>query len=230
MPTFIFLKMKGATTLKKNSIVNRLYMLAEWIMYLAYLNLIWLLFTLLGLIVFGCAPATAALFAVWTKVSEEKTFKVSLFKSFFEAYKRYFMRANFVGYSLAIVVALLIFGFINLPGLPTVVFFFLSLILGGVGSIVLVVLFYSFPVLVNYNTSYVETFKMAFIIGLSHLNHAIIMGLFLLIISFALNISPGFMVFFLISLPAYIISKYTQKSFIQINNSTEKDSVFDGQE
>ncbi len=39
----------------------------EWITKIAYLNLLWLGFTLLGLIIFGIFPATAATFTVARK-------------------------------------------------------------------------------------------------------------------------------------------------------------------
>lgn len=66
---------------------------AELIYKFVALNLIWLLFFLMGLGVFGFMPATVALFSVvrqWIKGEKE----LELFKMFFSYYKEVFFRSN----------------------------------------------------------------------------------------------------------------------------------------
>ncbi|BDG36084.1 DUF624 domain-containing protein [Saccharococcus caldoxylosilyticus] len=46
---------------------GKLYRVCEWITRLACINILWMLFTLAGLIVFGIAPATVALFTIVRK-------------------------------------------------------------------------------------------------------------------------------------------------------------------
>lgn len=47
--------------------VGGIYHISNWIMRLAYVNFLWILFTLAGFIVFGFFPATIATFAVVRK-------------------------------------------------------------------------------------------------------------------------------------------------------------------
>lgn len=64
---------------------------------LVYLNLLWLLFTLLGGIVFGVMPATVSLFAVLRQglMGESDSLKVGA--SFFGYYRKEFLKTNLCG-------------------------------------------------------------------------------------------------------------------------------------
>lgn len=69
-----------------HSLTNGLHGFCVWVMRLAYLNLLWLLFTLAGLGVAGLMPATAAMFTVtreWVKGNPD----ASVFSVFLRAYK-----------------------------------------------------------------------------------------------------------------------------------------------
>lgn len=81
-----------------NTIVLKLYAACEWISETALLTLCWLLFTILGLGIFGFMPATGALFAV----SRKKILKepVPVFQTFFAAYKKDFLSMNLWGLAL----------------------------------------------------------------------------------------------------------------------------------
>ncbi|WP_134698808.1 YesL family protein [Ammoniphilus sp. YIM 78166] len=73
-----------------------LYRLCEWVMRLAYVNLLWVVFTLAGLIVFGAMPATLAMFAVarrWVMGDGD----VPVFPLFWKVYQAEFKRANGLG-------------------------------------------------------------------------------------------------------------------------------------
>ena len=57
---------------------EKFYAITEYVMQLAYINLLWILFTLLGFGIFGLFPSTAALFAVTNEwVTEQKNRKCS---------------------------------------------------------------------------------------------------------------------------------------------------------
>ena len=79
-------------------IFSLFYRLCERIMNLAYLNLLWILFSLIGLGIFGIFPATAAVFAL---LRQEMINEVTpTFKLFFEYFKKGFWKANLIGWIL----------------------------------------------------------------------------------------------------------------------------------
>lgn len=70
-----------------HSVANGLNHFCTWVMRLAYLNVLWILFSLAGLVVFGLMPATAAMFTVareWAKGNTD----APVFSVFFGRLKR----------------------------------------------------------------------------------------------------------------------------------------------
>ncbi len=69
------------------------YRICTWIMRMAYVNLLWVAFSLLGLGIFGFFPATAAMFVVIRKwLSSEQD--IPVFKTFWNAFKTEFIKIN----------------------------------------------------------------------------------------------------------------------------------------
>src|SRR5690625_7635570 len=78
------------------------YRFTVWVVRLVYVNLLWILFTVIGLGVLGIMPATAAMFAVVRKwLRGEDDFPI--FTTYKDAYKEEFLKANLLGYILAII-------------------------------------------------------------------------------------------------------------------------------
>lgn len=70
-----------------NPLINKIYSLSNWIVKICYVNLLWGIFMLVGLIVFGFFPATVALFTVCRKwVLGDRD--VPIFSTFWSAYKK----------------------------------------------------------------------------------------------------------------------------------------------
>lgn len=87
------MEMKGLT--------GALYKLCDWIMKLAFINLLWLVFSFCGLVLFGFFPATIAMFAILRKMLMGD-FDVPVFKTFWETYKKDFIKSNLLGLILVI--------------------------------------------------------------------------------------------------------------------------------
>lgn len=58
------------------------------------LNTYWILFTLLGLVVFGFAPATNAIYKICLEIEEEPENDRQLFKRFYKIYREQFFKSN----------------------------------------------------------------------------------------------------------------------------------------
>lgn len=76
-------------------ILQKLYLLTVWISRLALVNLLWILFTFLGLVVFGLGPSTTAMAVVINRwINGEENFSMlSLFK---KIYFNYFIKTNII--------------------------------------------------------------------------------------------------------------------------------------
>ncbi|MGE6629205.1 YesL family protein [Bacillus sp. NPDC077027] len=74
-------------------LTNGMYLFCEWVMRLAYLNVLWIFFTLLGLGVFGVMPATVAMFAVVKKWGDGNI-EEPIFKQFAKVYKEEWCKSN----------------------------------------------------------------------------------------------------------------------------------------
>ncbi|GAF20232.1 hypothetical protein JCM19046_4941 [Bacillus sp. JCM 19046] len=67
--------------MQRSWVDSPLYTWSDWAMRMAYLNIIWLLFTAIGLFLFGFMPATVALFTLVRKQLLKQD--VPVFKTFF---------------------------------------------------------------------------------------------------------------------------------------------------
>lgn len=195
--------------------------LCEWIMRLAYVNLLWLLFTLAGMIVFGIAPATAALFSVQVKWSTGDVTS-PIFRTFWKNYKASFLKANLLGYFLAIVGWLLYFNLTFFATHDGVINKIVGLITLTVAIWYLITLFYSFPIYASYNLKTIRIIKNAFIVGM--LNPILTFGMILSSgsVIFIVLYFPKLLLFFGISLPCLMIMLFSNQVFQKIDDLKER--------
>ncbi|MDA7026164.1 DUF624 domain-containing protein [Bacillus sp. CLL-7-23] len=137
----------------------------EWVLRLAYLNMLWVGFSLGGLIIFGLAPATVAMFAV-IRQWELGRRDIPVFETFFETFKKEWGKSSILGLILLLITLLLYFDF------KMAVFYFgdqlavLSLLV-SLFIIYGIILLYICPIYVHYDLKQMEVLKYSFIIGFS---------------------------------------------------------------
>lgn len=139
-------------------------MLAVWISRLAIVNVLWILFTLLGLVVFGFGPATAAMSSVISRwVDSDQSF--SVLRHFTRVYRKQFVKTNLIFLSTALIGAVLVYNyfFIQANNLP----FFYSVITIAMGITHLLISITIIPLYVNNHVRILELFKTSalFVIG-----------------------------------------------------------------
>jgi uncharacterized membrane protein YesL len=198
-----------------NRLVTWVYQKCEIIMHLAYLNLLWVAFTILGLGIFGVMPATTAVFAVTRRWALGKT-DTPIFQTFWNVYRTEFFKSQLIG--------ILLFGI----GLVFYTDFKFTLIQDGFVSnilffilIVFLVLFLStflffFPIYVHYKSSWSEYIKNAFIFGITHPVYVASMFGGVIIITIIIYFSQALLFFFLISSIAYWTTWIAHKAFLKI--------------
>lgn len=145
-------------------ILNKLYTACVWISRLAIVNLCWLLFSLLGLIIFGIGPATIAMTVVINRwILEDKNLRP--FSVFFSVYKKYFIKANVISLTIMVIGSIIGFNiyFTILHDLPI----YVKSLAGGMGIVFFLSATITFPLYVNNEVTFFQLFKasLLFIVG-----------------------------------------------------------------
>lgn len=206
-----------------NNTTNVFMTALEWIMTLAYLNLLWVAFTLIGLFFFGIGPATISVFSlVRTKLRQGDLSHI--FSKFKAEYKKHFKAGNICFWILAAVAAFLYVdiriiqalppsGFIQMVVLPALV---------ALSALVIVTATFSIGYYLENNEPILTSIKQGFWVTLiSPISVLVILHTFLiqfLIFSYI----PAMALFFLVSLYAFITEWIMNKAFnrIKIRNKS----------
>ncbi len=177
---------------------------SEWIVRLVWTNILWFVFIVAGLGVFGIMPATVALFAV-TRKWKMKELDVSILKIYKETFKKEFVRSNCIGLIYA---AIGFFLYVdlriaeNMEGTFSVILYvFISFII----LLYLNTIIHFFPVYVHYQYSIKEYIKQSFIISLISPFSTLLIGIGLFFIGYLITNMLGLLPFISGVLPAYWI-------------------------
>ncbi|MCM3117635.1 YesL family protein [Neobacillus sp. MER 74] len=138
--------------------MSGLYTLTEWITKFAYVNLLWIGCSLLGLGLFGISPATTAMFTVIRKWIMGES-DIPVFQTFWSTYKKEFLRSNGLGLALTILASII---YIDLNYIKIGISIQIPLYL-IIFAMIMTVL-YIFPVYVHYEVKFSQMFKNAFFI------------------------------------------------------------------
>jgi uncharacterized membrane protein YesL len=185
--------------METNVSTGGIYRLCHGIMNLIYLNLLWILFSVLGLIVFGLFPSTIAMFVVIRKKLRGEE-DIPIFKTFWHYYRQEFLKANLMGLVMFMVGYLLYIDvqyFQSLSGLIPLLFYFIFLSLLIVYVITLI---YSFTVFVHFDLSIFGVIKTALFISLTRPIASITLGLWGAVVYYIIVLIPGLLPLFSVSL------------------------------
>ncbi|GAB2557611.1 YesL family protein [Gracilibacillus alcaliphilus] len=192
----------------------------EWIAKIAYLNVLWLLFTAAGLVVFGLFPATVAMFTIIRKWLMG-TIQEWDFRMFWDIYKQEFWKSNRIG---AVFFVVFFLSYVNIQYMNYYETGFHQMIkvpLMVVMIVLAVAMLYVIPVYVHYQVSLKEVFKYSFYLMLIHpiynIGMLISLGISLLMMLFL----PNAVFFFLGSLTAYIIMRTCLHVFTKVSEKQE---------
>lgn len=185
----------------------------NWAFNLVLLNLLWFLFSVLGLFIFGFFPATAALFAVIKQMVMEDE-DAPILKLFFKKFKAEFFMSNAVGYLF------LIFGlilYLDLRVLQQLDNNILQLTLASVtvviGFIYLLTLLYIFPIFVHFDLKLWQYPKHALILAVAKPFHTVFMLAILALVILLYMKMPVLILIFGMSLIGLVMTKIATFSF-----------------
>ncbi|TSB47749.1 YesL family protein [Alkalicoccobacillus porphyridii] len=138
-----------------------IYNASLWVTKLAYVNILWIIFSLAGLILFGLFPATVSIFAIIRKWKKGDT-DFPIFKTFWTFYRTEFVKSNQLGFIL------LVIGFILYVDLRILYFSegFLQILYYPIlilSFIFILVCLNAFPVYVHYELKAFQIIRTSFI-------------------------------------------------------------------
>ncbi|WP_152658583.1 YesL family protein [Oceanobacillus sp. CFH 90083] len=189
------------------------YTFAIWITRFAYLNILWILFAIAGLLFFGVMPATVAMFAIirkWQRGEDE----VRIFAAFWEIYRQEFWKANRIGMILFALGYLFSIQFQILGAQTALVYQMAQFSIVLAFALLAIFVVYLFPVYVHFELKTKECLKWPLIVAIVHP----ILTVFLLACIglagyFIFHAFPAVLFFFGGSLSAYFITWGVSKTF-----------------
>ncbi|MED3792948.1 YesL family protein [Niallia alba] len=175
--------------------MGKLYTICEWIMKLAYINLLWIMFSVSGLILLGFMPATAALFTVVRKWFMKET-EVPIWKTFFSVYKSEFIKSNSFGLVFVMAGIMLYVDYYLILNLDGIIRIVATSILLLISCLYLITVLFFFPVYVHYELKFFDYFKYSFFLGVLNIHILMLAILGLATDMFLLFYIPGLLPFF----------------------------------
>ncbi|MCY9389791.1 DUF624 domain-containing protein, partial [Bacillus haynesii] len=151
--------------MREKGVMAMIYGACEAIMKIAWLNGLWVLFTLGGGIVFGWAPSTAAMFTVVRKWLLGRT-DAPVFKTFYQTYKKEFFKTNGLGFILFAAGTILFVNYQFFRVRADLFSIMISYATLMAGLMYFVVFVYIFPLYVHVQLPFARYFSQAALIGL----------------------------------------------------------------
>ncbi|GIN69774.1 hypothetical protein J14TS2_02490 [Bacillus sp. J14TS2] len=182
---------------------NQLVRFAEWFSRLAYINLLWIGFTLLGAILLGFVPATVAMFAVLRKWMRGDI-EASVFKEFLSFYRKEFLKSNTAGVPILLIGYIMYIDVAVFEFHDTMSMQILKFLLYILSFLYLLIAVYFFPVYVQYELKWYQYLKMSALMAFATPFRAIWMVLIGYGVCFLMIKMPIVMLFFLGSTIAYL--------------------------
>lgn len=203
-------QLKGEWKVGTGKVFGVVETVSVWVMRLVFLNLLWLFFSLAGLLIAGTAPATAAAFGVMRNWITDEEPVVGPVRLYWRYFKKTFVQANVLWIFIIAAGALIYGNFYFVFRTDTV----MTPILLGSGIFVavmyMILIFFAFPVMAFSGTTAVQSVKYAFIVALSSplMTFSVFVSFF--VIHYLLYQLPGLYLFFSVSAIIWVITIVTE--------------------
>ncbi|SDJ25859.1 YesL family protein [Salimicrobium halophilum] len=190
---------------------------AYWLMRAAYINILWALFTIVGLGIFGFFPATVAMFSISRQWLIKKDTSLHVFREFWRVYKQEFFPANghggiflILGYILYIDVTFLLIseGWVrNIWPIAIIL-----------GIMYVSTLIFYFPIKATFHLGFFGYIRQAFFVALASPLQLFIILLTFVAMAILIYVLPGLLPMFGGSVPAFVITYLTAHTLEKARN------------
>lgn len=191
---------------------------------LAYVNILWIFFILLGLGIFGFFPSTVAMFTLirqWVQGNVDEP----VFRTFWNTYKREFVKTNLIGITYYAAGLILYIDILYFSSPHTIFLLFLYYFFWVLTGIYLLLGIFLFPVYVHYQLKWWQYFRSTLLIML--MNPLVVVS-FLLVLGGAgilLRAIPGLIPLFSGSAITYILMLISYRTFSKMEALTDSSSA-----
>lgn len=207
--------------MEAGGIMGGFHRFSSWMMKVTYLNLLWVLFTIAGLVLFGIGSSTIALFTILRKMTiSDEDFKI------FPVFKNEFLKNILVGMKITFLYGcigiVIYFDILYFNQFENIVYNILVAFLYLIMIFFFLAVSYIFPLYSHFEMKTFEYVKNSFLFPLFAPLQSLLLvcALFLCTILFALV--PGLLPFIGVSLPAYIIYFFVHRSFLILEEKRKK--------
>lgn len=207
--------------MQTSGVMSGLNQLLEWVTRLVFLNLLWIFFSLLGLVLFGFFPATAALFAVvrrWALGDMD----IPVLKTFWASYKKEFIKSNLLGLLIIISGIVLVIDYLFLQQANETILNLLYVPFLIVTLIMTCMLIYIFPMYVHYEMKVLQIIKNSFFVMIMNPISTIVILIGCFGLFFLLSFAPPLMIICSGNILALAITKPANTAFNKINVKHQK--------
>jgi len=209
-----------------NATSSFIYNVVEWITRFAYLNLLWILFTLLGGVIFGFFPSTISMFAIvreWLKGETDKP----LFSTFWKYYREELLKSNLLGIIVTLIVAIIALDILYIQSTNNDLLTWTYLPLFAFMLLFIMFLFYLFPSFVHFNLKLGQVFKNSFFIMLINPITTLLIFLSLLPFFYLISLLPAIGFIFGGSVYAFISMRFSLHAFQKVSEKQQALKVSD---
>ncbi|MGP4078777.1 YesL family protein [Pseudalkalibacillus sp. R45] len=207
--------------MKGTGFKGKLFVLFEWITRIAYVNVLWIGFSLLGVMLFGLFPATSAMFTVirrWVRGEDD----FSVFRLFWSTYKSDFGKSNAFGWIMAGLGIVLYLDYLFFSSSGSTLFFLLKSFTIMLLFVYVLILALIFPVFVHYKLTLFHLFRNTIFIAMLHPFKSLVAILGVLFISFIMFLIPTLIPFFGGSVVALYVTWIAQKMLLKIDEKQQE--------
>ena len=189
----------------------------QYVTKLAYLNLVWIVFSLMGFILFGIFPALFSVFYISRKFLMGET-SIPVFHTAWIQFRESFLIANVIGLAGTLGGFILLKDFLYFIHVGGYVGFVSSAILLLIDIAYVVIAIYFIPTYVHYDLKPLQYFRQSFLIGFLHPLQTFYILMFFVAILIVFWYAPGFIPFFGVSGPVFIWMWLVNGIFKRIDN------------
>lgn len=186
-----------------------------WITRLAFLNIVWIIFSIKGLFIAGIFPSTIAALDICRKWREGEH-DISIWKSFKRFYRKEFLVSNILGWTIMLIGTLLYLNFLvmsnshgKVPIIVLIAFYLITFLY-------IMIVIWSFPLQSRYHASLFQQIKNAIIIGVVKIHYTFAILILLFFVFYISLKLPGMLPFFTFSITLLCWSWISEYIFKEI--------------
>lgn len=204
------------------AIANVYYKYSRKISIVFYLNLLWVLFSCLGLVVFGVSPATTVLYKLSARIIRGEEFPI--FQTFWAHFKEDFVKANLLVGTLMISLYFLLVQYQILSLYNNLYFLVARYIIIGFVFVYMMITVFILPVFAKYPSANLKgVYKLSFIFSIARPFFSIATLIGLTAINwFILSYLPVVMIFVGVSLNVFAHQWFVDRKLVRMTEETSQ--------